>query len=424
MLISGAVLFSLFQLPPLLDGALARWMPHATYAAAIVLIVLFGYLKAAAYVLVAAFVVHLATRAYWVGLLGLNSVFAGGIRWERTQLGPVAQEVYRERTPPLPRLIARLDNFASVIFSFAVLVVLFIVISVLLVAVVGTVAYAVSSVAFGGRHLLAITAAAAALLTVPPVVAALVDKRFGARLDPGGRPRRLLRGALGVSYRTQLAGMLAPVLFTISSNGRRRTTYLLFYGVLLGSVYLVLAELLARRGGLAVNGADFFSERSEGNAVDYAHYESHWTNDAVNDAAPSIQADLVRDPYVRLFIPYQPPRHNPAVAARCPGVRPLETPATRLSLRNRRPPLSDAAARAALGCLAAIHAVTLNGAPLPALRFRFATHPRTGVSGIVAYIPTAALPRGENVLTVMPPPRRPGSTIRRALEPDIIPFWL
>ena len=70
-----------------------------------------------------------------------------------------------------------------------------------------------------------------------------------------------------------------------------------------------------------------------------------------------------------------------------------------------------------------MHAVTVNGSPAP-LRFRFATHPRTGVDGIVAYLPTAALPKAENILTVMPPPRRPGSTNQRQVVPWVIPFWL
>jgi len=71
-----------------------------------------------------------------------------------------------------------------------------------------------------------------------------------------------------------------------------------------------------------------------------------------------------------------------------------------------------------------MHAVTLNGAPVPGIRFRFASHPRSGADGIVAYLPTAALPRGENELTVLPPPRRPGSSNRRPLERWVIPFWL
>jgi hypothetical protein len=42
--------------------------------------------------------------------------------------------------------------------------------------------------------------------------------------------------------------------------------------------------------------------------------------------------------------------------------------------------------------------VTINGTPARA-RFRFASRPRTRVDGIVASLPTAALPKGEKVIS-------------------------
>ena len=423
MLVSGAVLYSLFQLPPLLDAGLRRWEPHATHNAGLALVLLYSYLKGAVYTLVAAFVVHLATRAYWVGLVGLESVFGAGIRWERTRFGPITQEVYRAKLPSLPRTIARLDNFASVIFSFAFMVVLVALLSLALLALFAALTYALAALLSDGRDVRRTGFVVATLLLVPPLAAGYADRWYGARLDPDGRPARLLRRMTEAFYYTQFIGLLGPTLLTISTNGRRKTTYALFYLALIGSVYVVLAEWLVRRGAIGVNGADYFSARSEANAVDYAHYESAWPDDLVNAAAPSIQTDVVRDPYVRLFIPYQPSRHNPAVAAYCPGVRPLEARGARVELRAGAPTADDAA-RAVLRCLADLHAVALNGAPQPQLRFRFATHPRTGVDGIVAYLPTAPLPRGENVLVVRPPPRRPGSAARRPPEPYVIHFWI
>ena len=68
-------------------------------------------------------------------------------------------------------------------------------------------------------------------------------------------------------------------------------------------------------------------------------------------------------------------------------------------------------------CWVQLQPVTLNGAPLRP-DFRFYTHPAIGLRGIVAHIPTAGLPRGENVLTVGLSPRaasdgRPRDRVRR-----------
>jgi hypothetical protein len=422
MLVSGAVLYSLFQLPPLVDRVITRWEPHATYEASVALLMCYAYGKAMLYCLIAGFVVHLAVRAYWVGLIGLNSVFAAGVRWEHSKLGPITQEVYRERMPSLPRLIARIDNFASIIFSFAFLVVLMTLLSITLVTVLGTVGYLLNVALFGGRHFRAVGLGLMLLFAGPSLALRLVDRRFGARLAPESRLRWLLRRVCVAYYRTMLIGVVGPILFTISTNGRRRMTYVLFYLAIIGSVYVVMGEWIVRHSTFSVTGADYFSTRSSRNAVNYSFYESAWPAEMVNGSMPSIQSDVIRDPYVRLFIPYQPERHNPAMASRCAGLAPLEQRGAHL-VQGSTDARADSAAARALGCLAAMHAVTLNGVPLVA-KFRFATHPVTGVDGIVAYLPTAALPHGENVITVMPPPRRPGSSNTRPIEAWVIPFWL
>lgn len=58
---------------------------------------------------------------------------------------------------------------------------------------------------------------------------------------------------------------------------------------------------------------------------------------------PSIQSDVVSRPYLKLFVPSYPQRHNELFAARCPGVRPLTGGGVRLSLSRDSVP--DAAVR-------------------------------------------------------------------------------
>jgi hypothetical protein len=206
----------------------------------------------------------------------------------------------------------------------------------------------------------------------------------------------------------------------------------------IGALLVVMTEFMARQGLFAVGTLDWFSTRSEVHAVHNAHYESRWTAGYVNDRAPSIQSDIVREPYVRLFIPYQADRHDEGVAATCPGMQPLERrgltvqrPAGPTVRDSARLPAAMAAAAAAdtanarvLACLAGIHAVEVDGVRQAALRFRFAEHPRSGVAGITAFIPLAGLPPGEHTITVMPPPRSRRSTNIRPLEPYVIPFWM
>lgn len=67
LLISGAVLFALFQIPPLLNSFFARLEPHTTTATIGALLFVQLYVRAIVYALIASFVVHLIGRADWSG---------------------------------------------------------------------------------------------------------------------------------------------------------------------------------------------------------------------------------------------------------------------------------------------------------------------------------------------------------------------
>lgn len=182
----------------------------------------------------------------------------------------------------------------------------------------------------------------------------------------------------------------------------------------------VAMQRLVEKDALSVNSYDYFAA-SAAHGVDYRHYESEREADAIYPRTPSIQSEVIRDPYVKLFIPYIPARHNALIAARCPAAKPLQSRGVQLGVDT---PVPDSLAEPVLRCLAAIHRVTLNGAALPDLDFAFYEHPGSGVKGIVAYIPTSTLPRGKNVLTVQAAPAVAVDAPTKPPPPWVIPFWL
>src|SRR6185503_13667953 len=201
LLISGAVLFALFQIPGAIDNFFGRLEPHATATASTVVFFVGLYVRAMVFALTAAFVVHLVSRAYWVGLVGLHSVFPRGVRWEEMKIGPVTERLYRERLSSLPRIIARTDNFCSVIFSFAFLLVLLFAFTVVFSGVFGLLAYGLARLLEGGRNTRHYFFALLALFTAVPLLTNIVDRRWGARLEPGSRASRLVATAARYSYR-------------------------------------------------------------------------------------------------------------------------------------------------------------------------------------------------------------------------------
>ena len=119
LLVSGATIFGLLQLPDLLDRGYFRamnLMPD-TYSAP--LMYLWLYSKVAVVSLVITFLAHLCLRGYWVAIVGMNSVYPGGIRWDRFELGPLERERLTTQAPAqqIAEAIERADNRATRVFG-------------------------------------------------------------------------------------------------------------------------------------------------------------------------------------------------------------------------------------------------------------------------------------------------------------------
>ena len=97
LLISGALVFSLFSLREPLEWAMLRWLPVATDGWRMLLIYAYLYGKMVLYTLLLTFSVHLAARARWVALVGVHSVYPHGPRWENLSGGPAARRVARQQ---------------------------------------------------------------------------------------------------------------------------------------------------------------------------------------------------------------------------------------------------------------------------------------------------------------------------------------
>jgi len=417
LLISGAVLFALFQIPTQLTAFFARLEPHATSTMMSVLLLGQLYMKAIVYALIASFVVHLVARAYWVGLVGLQSVFPKGVRWENFKSVPVTLDVYRTRLISLPEIIARTDNFCSMIFSFAFLLVLLFGFTIVVVSVYSSVAYLLSHLLLHGQHGETILLTLAVITAVVPVVTSQVDRRLGSRLGPAAQG--VLRRVIIVTYRGTVQGVISPIFVPLLTNVGQKKVRAIFFVSLFGILAFVIAERFARQDQLSINSYDYFA-RSNRYGTDYRFYENQREGDDIYSRLPSIQSDIVTGPYVKLFIPYIPRRHNAAMAQRCPALRPIEGRGLQV---GPDAPTADSLAVPALDCLARIDAVTLDGAPRTDLHFRFYEHPGSGMKGILAYIPIDQLSPGQHEITVNQVPALPLAPNASPLPPWEIPFW-
>jgi hypothetical protein len=172
---------------------------------------------------------------------------------------------------------------------------------------------------------------------------------------------------------------------------------------------IVLAQAVGPRLGLELGGYLGLPE-DEAAAADTLlprHYASQRGDDATLRPVPHIPDPVVRGGYVRLFIPYFPQRHTPAMQRLCPA-----------ALADA----GNAGSRTRLDCLARMHAVAVDGVPVN-VPFDAAEDPATGQRGLLAMIPVHDLPRGRHELTLMPSPRTEQRDAEDPPEPYRIPFW-
>ncbi|WP_420129376.1 hypothetical protein [Longimicrobium sp.] len=428
LLISGAVVFSLLQVPGVVDGLFDRAQTHLGERAHFGVFMLYTYVKLILYTLISCFILHLCTRAYWVGLIGLETVFPQGVRWEELTYGRVVGEVYRKKLGRLQPRIDAADRFASTLFPLAFTLVMIFAYSVVMLGAVMLLAFGISRLLLGGQYFGIICAAFLAVFMFIPFTAWALDRAYGGRAAPGSGMEKVIRGMSLMAYYVSAMPAYGTVLMTLFSNARKTARYPMIYAlmaVLFG--FTMMKDIFVRQGVVLASNHVYLPDEAGEFGVRASYYENQREPGAVYDRTPSIQSDVVRDPYVKLFIPYTPIRHGASFAEQCPRVEPLSRAGVRMDVADPPP---AAQVKAVLDCWMRLQPVTLNGAPLRQ-EFRFYTQPGTGLRGIIAYIPVAGLPRGENVITVGLSPRpqsdermREAVTGSNASPPHYIRFWL
>ena len=119
LLISGLALFGSFQLPEItywLIDLFIKNLPDDQYfwGYVIAYMSLFGVS-----ILSTFFIIHLVLRAYWIGLIGVNSVFPQGYKIENDMYSPLYTKKITDELPTIPETIHNVDELCSTLFSSA-----------------------------------------------------------------------------------------------------------------------------------------------------------------------------------------------------------------------------------------------------------------------------------------------------------------
>jgi hypothetical protein len=408
LIISGISLLALLALPGWLFEHWVKLELHAEGQRHLLVSVAFQLASGLSMTLAAAFLLHLAVRAYWVGLIGLKAAFPAGIRWDAIRsIGPITREYHRRTVVDLESAIDAADRVASIVFALVSLVALSVFWIGVLLALLTLSAIGVSAL-FGATlepsgEVGAMGFVGLFLLIVLPQL--VLDNAWLSRHRPQAVApwrRRLIETLVRLQSVLIPQRLILPVQLSLESNLPRWAFTLVFLLLVGGSAMLGRVQENAVREFALVSSYAYFGDADANEGLRSAHYENLRSPHDVLARVPLIPADMVADGHLRLFLPYLPDRDNASLRTRCA--------AAEQSAQRQH-------------CLAGLWQVEIDGKAVDLGEFLLAERRDLGLRGLQGYLSLAGFAPGRHELrvhwngTVVP-----GRSSLRVPEYRI-PFW-
>lgn len=395
LIISGLLAFALLAVPGHLFDSWAHGSAHVEgmldHAMRFGFIVATGLCQS----LAIAFLVHLAIRGYWVGLIGLKSTFPDGIRWDRVpMMGPVSRQYFQHRIGDLGGAIDRADRAASILFAMTILI-------ALMMAGIALVAGGVILLAgwLGTRFpeadqitrivLLVAYVAFMAIAITAVALDKLMAKRVAAGQDSPGLARAI-RAMLRTTNAVVPQRLIAPVQLTLQSNLPSRWFMAVYFVVVMLAMMIGGVQIASSAKLSLLHRYDVVTDEAVDHGLLNAHYESMRSDHDVLLRYPMIPSDRIAETHLRLFLPHRPQIDNVLARERCQalagGINSAE---------------GARAAGQARACIASFWTVTLDGTPVALDDFVPTERRELGMRGLIGYLDIATLAPGRHDLRLV-----------------------
>ncbi len=388
LIISGIAIFGSMQLPDVIfnlaDAILVRFSDDSLNF----LIYFFIYLLIGVRFLITGFIIHFVLRALWVGMLGLVSVFPEGIRGKSSNYSQDYLKKLKAEFGDINGFNQKLDNFCSLILSIsaaAVQIFLIIAFWVLMVILLHNLLIMVlpkSTVNIILKVLIGIILVLSfliAMLNFGKIKESTIAKKLQYPLS-----HRFNRVFAHIFYEPYLY-IIMTLMTNFSLKKRHTIIGMVFFMVLTG----IFGFDLPTSNIQYFPPENYFAMNQNEYASLAANYENSLGEKRI--LRPVIQADVITDDHIRLFIPW----HKREVAAReniC-GKPSLpdelsreERQAIRRSFENK--------------CMAEYYQIFIDSSLVEGIDFTTYYHHNRNEKGFLTYIPIDSLTTGRHVLKI------------------------
>lgn len=386
LLISGVTVFALLQLPGVMDQAYLALRPRLDADWEGLVRLLFVYSKMSVMLLAIAFVLHLALRGYWIALVGMNSIYPTGVRWDRLKVGPIQRNLIDQRGIRIVDRIETADNRASIVFALGVNLALIMVALVVAVAMSFAVCGLLARL-FGWYWMLPNGAfVLLAMLALPYALAQQIDRRFGTRVSGNGWIARTISSTYRAYAKFGYGSDSNPTMRLLQSHaGERKVHFATVFAMLMVGCILAV-QLILQEDNISIGEYANWPGAEVGQADSLI--EQHYRDQAnqANALLPTIDSVFPSGNYLSLIVPFDPKRHPALLARACPTIWQASP-----TLGQRAPLLE---------CMAQLQALTLDGQALPTQALRYTSDPRTSQQGVIMVIPIGDLAPGQHTLSL------------------------
>lgn len=408
LIISGLALYGTFMLPPYVNRVadlLIKTLTPDEYWLGYFMMVM-AYLGVA--FLSGFFLIHFILRGYWVGLIGLNSVFPDGYNMEGGMYSKYYMKKMVEHLPDVTTSIRKVDAICSTLFSGAFLaamiyISLAIILSVLLLIFKLLSGYVAEWILwipfylFGGMF---------AILTILGMIGQ--SKKMKENIAFQEVYYKVAR-ATGLFTGSLLYEPINQISLMFFSNNDKKVNSLGVSGVFVLFTFILYTTYVVKSNtGILVDGERKIEESYAMSKIEGNYYEE-LLSDGYEILSPVISSDQISSPFLKVFIPVF--MNESEIQTTFCGDYVKDSNLSMDDNKSKRRMFQ-------IQCYNKYHQVFINDKLMKVDLFSH-RHKNMGEFGVLGYIPTTDFKIGKNKLTVVKLRSPKGERFRE----DFIPFW-
>ncbi|MFY7912868.1 MAG: hypothetical protein ACOVO2_25085 [Emticicia sp.] len=409
LVVSGAAIFSTSFLPEFVDKVTFSYFENYQFNTEISSTIFpnlaFSFAKAASYLLIFSFFIHFILRAFWIALVGLRAVYPKGIDYDKLpNTNNELKGIYKNWFGSFDDYIVRLDKNCSRIFSIAFIMVLFsVMISVMyLVIFISIILFKTYNADLYAKIRNIAMISVVALLALVFVFVSIMNKE--KYRDNPVLSKWFVRMVKMMSL--MYFGMFKPlnyIGFVFASHIPHKTYYRFMLTLMLS--FSVLAMVIYTKTATEHAGIPFMEPRSyySTGSADHKLNTNYYDNlrsgeDYIWEA--SIQADIIQEPFIKLFINY-----NKVLDAKLTKIYKEPKIAENLDKHKKRL-IKD---KARLDSFGEYFKIAINDSTLNSIEFFYDEHGAIKTKGLTTYLSSEKCKIGRNTLHI------------KALQTDSLP---